>query len=135
MSLWFLRKEKPKHIKRKVLFIYAKKMFKPISRRQVVLTDEHIKKIVQKFRVFEEGKNAKEIDEMGFAKVATIKDIAKNGYVLTPGRYVGIKMDEDETPFEEKMKSYSAELSKLLKEERKLTKKVKEVFKALGWEI
>ena len=135
VSLWFLRKEKPRHTKREVLFIYAKKMFKPISRRQVVLTEEHIKKIVGKFRLFEEGKSSKKIDEVGFAKVATIEDIAKNGYVLTPGRYVGIKMEENDTPFEEKMKSYSAELSKLLKEERKLTKKVKEVFKALGWEV
>jgi len=44
--------------------------------------------------------------------------------------YVGIKLEEDETPFEEKMKVYSEELSKLLKEEKELTEKVKEVFKA-----
>ncbi|MEO0158848.1 MAG: N-6 DNA methylase, partial [candidate division WOR-3 bacterium] len=42
---------------------------------------------------------------------------------------------EDEIPFEEKMKSYSEELSKLLKEEEELTKKVKEVFKILGFDI
>ena len=57
--------------------------------------------------------------------------IAKNGYVLTPGKYVGIKLEEDETPFEEKMKVYSEELSKLVEEEKELTGKVKEVFKAL----
>jgi len=44
VSLWFMRKAKPEHMRGKTLFIYAKKMFKPISRRQVVFTDEHIKK-------------------------------------------------------------------------------------------
>jgi hypothetical protein len=33
------------------------------------------------------------------------------------------------------MKRYSEELSKLLKEEEELNYKVREVFKALGWEI
>jgi len=134
-SLWFLRKSKPEHMKDKVLFIYAKNMFKPISRRQVVFADEHIAKMVEKFRMFERGEPEEKINEVGFAKVATIEEIAKNGYVLTPGRYVGIKLEEDETPFEKKMKTYSEELSKLLKEEKELTEKVKEVFKALGWEI
>jgi len=133
VSLWFMRKRKPDHMKGKVLFIYAKKMFKPISRRQVILTEEHINKIVEKFRLFEMGESEEKINEVGFAKVATLEEIRKNGYVLTPGRYVGIKMGEDDTPFEEKMKKYSKELSELLKQETELTQKVKEVFKALGW--
>ena len=33
------------------------------------------------------------------------------------------------------MKVYSEELSELLKKEEELTKKVKEVFKALGWKV
>ncbi|MCM8768886.1 MAG: type I restriction-modification system subunit M, partial [Candidatus Omnitrophica bacterium] len=135
VSLWFLRKSRPFPMKGKVLFIYAKKLFKQISRRQVVFTEEHIGKIVEKFRLFEEGESEEKINEIGFAKVADLKEIEKNGFVLTPGRYVGIKLEEDETPFEEKMKSYSAELSKLLKEEKELTKKVKEVFKALKFEV
>ncbi|MCM8811200.1 MAG: SAM-dependent methyltransferase, partial [Candidatus Omnitrophica bacterium] len=135
VSLWFLRKSKPDHMKGKVLFIYAKKMYKQISRRQVIFTDEHIEKIVEKFRMFERGEPEEKINEIGFAKVADLEEIEKNGFVLTPGRYVGIKIEEDEIPFEEKMKSYSEELSKLLKEEEELTQKVKEVFKALNFEI
>ncbi|MBS7252242.1 MAG: type I restriction-modification system subunit M, partial [Candidatus Freyarchaeota archaeon] len=111
VSLWFLRKTKPLPMKGKVLFLYAKKLFKAISRRQVIFTDEHLAKMVEKFQRFEAGQSEDKINEIGFAKVATIKDIAKNGYVLTPGRYVGIKMDEDEKPFEEKMKVYASELS------------------------
>lgn len=85
--------------------------------------------------MLENGDFNKKIDEIGFAKVATLNDIEKNGYVLTPGRYVGIKLDEDETPFEEKMKGYSEETSSLLKEEEKLVKNVKDVFKALNFKV
>ena len=119
-------------MKGKVLFIYAKKMFKAISRRQVIFTDEHLAKMIDKFKMFENGQLEDKINEIGFAKIASIQDIAKNSYVLTPGRYVGIKVDEDETPFEDKMKVYSEEMSKLLKDEEELTKKVKEVFKGFN---
>lgn len=44
-------------------------------------------------------------------------------------------MKEKDIPFEEKMKVYSEKFSKLLKEERELTEKVKEVFKALNFEV
>lgn len=135
VSLWFLRESKPPHMKGKILFIYAKKMYKPISRRQNVFTDEHIAKIVEKFRMFEEGKPDEMINEVGFAKVATLEDVAKNGYVLTPGRYVGIKLDEDDVPFEEKMSEYSKELSELLSKEDELTAKIREVFESLGWKL
>jgi len=51
--------------------------------------------------MFESEEPEERINEIGFAKVATIGEIAKNGYVLTPGRYVGIKLEEDETPQED----------------------------------
>lgn len=135
VSLWFLTKQKPKHMKHKILFIYAKNLYKQLSRKQNIFTEEHINKIVEKFRMFEKGENEEKINEIGFSKIATLQEVAKNGYVLTPGRYVGIKIDEKDEPFEEKMKKYSEELSKLLSEEKELTEKVKKVFKELGWEL
>ncbi len=134
-SLWFLRKSKPEPMKGKILFIYAKRMFKPISRRQNVFTEEHIAKIVEKFKMFEKGESEEKINEIGFAKVATIEEVAKNGYVLTPGRYVEIKLDEEDIPFEEKMAEYSKEMAELLSKEAELTTRIKEVFKGLGWKI
>uniref|UniRef100_A0A7C3UHB1 site-specific DNA-methyltransferase (adenine-specific) n=1 Tax=Geoglobus ahangari TaxID=113653 RepID=A0A7C3UHB1_9EURY len=135
VSLWFIRKSKPEHMKRKILFIYAKNLYKPISRRQNVFTEEHIARIVEKFRMFERGEDEEKINEIGFAKVATVEEVAKNGYVLTPGRYVGIKLDEEDEPFEEKMNRYTKELSELLRQEQELTRKVKEVIETLGWKI
>ncbi|ENN96241.1 type I restriction system protein M [Methanocaldococcus villosus KIN24-T80] len=135
VSLWFIRKEKPEHMKGKILFINAKDLYKQVSRRLNVMTDEHINKIVEKFRLFEKGELDK-IDEVGFARVASIEDVAKNNYVLTPGRYVGVKLDiDDRESFEEKMRIYSEELERLLKEEEDLTKKVREVFKEIGFKI
>jgi len=135
VSLWFIRKNKPNHMKGKVLFINAKDLYVQISRRQNVMTDEHIQKIVKKFRLFEEGK-LEEINETGFAKVATIKEIAKNNYVLTPGRYVGVKLEfDDERAFEEKMREYSEELSKLFQEEDEVKSRIREVFEELGWKV
>jgi type I restriction enzyme M protein len=135
VSLWFLRETKPEHMKSKILFIYAKKMFKQISRRQVVFTAEHIARIVEKFEMFEKGASEEKINEIGFARVTTLGEIAKNGYVLPPGRYVGIKENEDQSSFEEKMKTCYDELSKLLEEEEELTGRVRELFKALGFKV
>jgi len=61
--------------------------------------------------------------------VATIEEVAKNGYVLTPGRYIGIKLDEEDIPFEEKMTEYSKEMAELLNKEAELTERIKEVLK------
>lgn len=135
VSLWFVRKSKPECMKKNVLFIHAKKLFKQISRRQVILTEEHIARITKKFMMFEAGEPEDKINEVGFAKVATVDEIGKNRYALTPGRYVGIKADEDETPFEEKMKAYSTELSRLLAQEEELAKKVRAVVEALGFPV
>lgn len=135
VSLWFLRKKKPEHMKGKVLFINAKNLYKPISKKQNIMTDEHIQRIVEKFRLFEEGR-LDEIDEVGFAKVATIEEIAENNYVLTPGRYVGVKLEfDDSRTFEEKMMEYSEEMTKLLQQEKELTEKVEKVFEALGFDL
>jgi type I restriction enzyme M protein len=51
----------------------------------------------------------------GFAKAATLDEIAKHGHVLTPGRYVGAEMQEDDAePFAEKYARLTADLEKQL---------------------
>jgi len=132
VSLRFLRKNKPEDMKEKVLSINAKDLYTQISRRQNEMRDEHIARIVDKFRLFEDGELEK-VDETGFAKVATAEKIAKNGHVPTPGRYVGVKLELDDESFDEKMRVYSEEVSKLLKEEGELSEKVRGIFEALGY--
>jgi type I restriction enzyme M protein len=57
----------------------------------------------------------------GFAKPATIDEIAKHSHVLTPGRYVGAEEQEDDAePFTEKYPRLVAELEEQLAEGERL---------------
>ncbi|HCA6585658.1 TPA: N-6 DNA methylase [Pseudomonas aeruginosa] len=57
----------------------------------------------------------------GFAKSATLEEIAKHGHVLTPGRYVGAEEQEnDAEPFAEKYPRLIAELEQQLAEGERL---------------
>jgi type I restriction enzyme M protein len=58
----------------------------------------------------------------GFAKPATIDDIAKHGHVLTPGRYVGAEeVEDDAEPFVEKYPRLVAEVEEYLAEGERLS--------------
>jgi type I restriction enzyme M protein len=60
-------------------------------------------------------------DVAGFCKSATLDDIKKHGYVLTPGRYVGAAETEDDgEPFEEKIRRLTAELEEQFVESARL---------------
>lgn len=73
-------------------------------------------------------------DVKGFCKSATPEEIKKHNYVLTPGRYVGIKEEEDDgIPFEEKMKHLTSELAEQFEEEGKLNMSIKKNLERLGY--
>lgn len=138
VSLWFMTKDKQNGRFRKrtgeTLFIDARELFEPVSKKQVVFTQEYFKKILGAVRSWrgEEGAGKYE-DIAGFCKAATKEEIAKNGYVLTPGRYVGIAEEEDDgVPFEEKMQTLGAELKGLFDESRKLETEIEKNLKTLG---
>lgn len=60
-------------------------------------------------------------DVAGFCKSATTAEIAKHGFVLTPGRYVGAEeVEDDGEPLEEKMPRLIFELEAQFKESAKL---------------
>lgn len=70
----------------------------------------------------------------GFCKSATADEIAKHGYVLTPGRYVGAEEVEDEgEPFEEKMTRLVTELNTQVGESVKLQQAIKGELARLGY--
>ena len=65
-----------------------------------------------------------------------LKDIAKQDYILTPGRYVGIEEQEDDgEPFEEKMTRLTSELSDLFAKSHDLEKEIREKLGAIGYEL
>ena len=65
-------------------------------------------------------------DEAGFCFSAKLEDMAKNDFVLTPGRYVGsADQQEDNEPFAEKMARLTAQLSAQFAESDRLEKEIK----------
>ena len=74
-------------------------------------------------------------DVAGYCKSATLADIKKNDYVLTPGRYVGVAEEEDDgIPFEEKMADLTATLKAQMTQAEQLDADIRENLKLLGYE-
>jgi len=126
VCLWFLSRDKsgrgvvttPKRDRRgETLFIDARKLGTLVDRVHRDLSDDDIAKIANAYHAWRGDKGelsglplfiteeAKYADIPGFCKSTSLEEICSQGYVLTPGRYVGAaEMEEDVEPFEEKMK-------------------------------
>jgi type I restriction enzyme M protein len=139
--LWFVTRDKKNHRFRgrqgQTLFIDARKMGTLIDRVHRELTDEEIGKIAATYHAWrgEAGAGTYE-DVPGFCKSASLEEIRKNGYVLTPGRYVGAEdVEDDGEPFDEKMKRLTALLHHQFTESQNLEKTIRENLKGLGYEL
>lgn len=139
VSLWFLSKNKGgdrfRSRKGETLFIDAHELFEQISRKQVVFNAENIQKISGTVRAWrgESGAGTYE-DVTGYCKSATLEEIKKNGYVLTPGRYVGLsEVEDDGVSFEEKMKKLSCELRSSFMRGHELEAVIENNLKELGF--
>lgn len=139
VSLWFLAKNKGGDRFRKrsgeTLFIDARDTFEQISRKQVVFNPEHIDKISNTVRAWRGEKDAGKYEDVsGFCKSTSQDEIKKNGYVLTPGRYVGLAdVEDDGISFEEKMEKLSSELRNAFAKGRELEKEIEKNLKELGF--
>ena len=139
VSLWFLSKNKTGDRFRKrqgeTLFIDARDIFEQISRKQVVFNPEHIEKIANTVRAWRGEFGAGKYEDIsGFCKLAKLEEIKKNGYVLTPGRYVGLAdVEDDGISFEEKMEKLSGELREAFTKGRELEKDIEKNLKELGF--
>ncbi len=129
--LWFLAKDKKQ--KGKTLFIDARQLGRVVTRKLSELTEADIEKMAATYNAFAEGKLE---NEAGFCAVVSTEDIAKQDYILTPGRYVGIAEQEDDgEPFAEKMARLTKELSSLFAQSHQLEAEIKEKLGAIGYEI
>ena len=87
-------------------------------------------------KTFEDFQNGVLEEKKGFSAIATIKEIAKHDYILTPGRYVGIEEQEDDgEPFEEKMTRLTSELSDMFKKSHELEEEIRKKLGAIGYEV
>ncbi|MFN4247380.1 MAG: N-6 DNA methylase [Flavipsychrobacter sp.] len=139
--LWFLARNKTngkfRNRSNEILFIDARELGSMISRKQKELTDSHIAKIADTYHNWR-GKEWQEKykDQPGFCKAANIQDIRKNNYVLTPGRYIDFKQEEDDgVVFDEKMKQLTATLKEQMNNAHELDKTIKENLKKIGYKL
>ena len=131
VSLWFLSRKKQQP--GKVLFLDARNMGQMVDRAHRELAPEDIKKIAETFNSYRQGTLQ---DEAGFCAVKTLEDIKVQDYILTPGRYVGIAVqEEDGEPFKDKMDRLTTELSELFKESHRLEDEIKKQLESIGFGI
>ncbi|WP_052279202.1 N-6 DNA methylase [Methanosarcina acetivorans] len=102
------------------------------------LTDEEVRKIAETYHEWrgEKIESGKYEDVPGFCKAATLDEIKKHDYILTPGRYVGFEeAEEDDEKFEEKMERLTTELLEQFRKSEELERKIKENLAGLGYEL
>ena len=131
VSLWFLSKNKKQ--RGKTLFIDARKLGTMVTRKLRELTDADIAMIADAYKAYCDGTLE---DQKGFCAVVDTDEIAKQDYILTPGRYIGIEEQEDDgEPFEEKMARLSGELSELFAQSHTLEDEIRQKLEAIGYGI
>jgi len=137
--LWFLARDKQngkfRDRRGHVLFIDTRKMGRMVDRTHRELTDEDIARIATTYHAWRGEPDAGEYSDVaGFCKSATLEELRKHSHVLTPGRYVGAEVQEDDgEPFEEKMQRLTATLRQQQAEAAKLDAAIAANLKELGY--
>lgn len=136
--IWLLTKNKDANGKRKrsgeVLFIDARNLGYMKDRVLRDFKKEDIAKIAETFHAWQTGEGYE--DEAGYCYSASLEELKKHDFVLTPGRYVGAPDEEDDgVPFAEKMARITAELKEKFVERAELEEKVRKSLKGLGYEL
>ena len=110
--------------KNEILFIDTSKMGEMVTRRLRVFSDEDIQKISGAYNEWRKTEGKHE-DVPGFCKAATIEEVKKQDYKLTPGIYVGTEEEEDDgVPFEEKIAGLKAKLKEQFLKSDELQSKI-----------
>ena len=142
VCLWFLTKNKKADSERgyrnregETLFIDARKIGSMISRTQKEFSADDIAAIARTYHAWRGEKKEDDYeDEAGYCKSATLDDIRKHDYVLTPGRYVGAApIEDDGIPFETKMTELSQTLYAQMEESAKLDEEIRKNLEGLGY--
>lgn len=137
--LWFVARDKKNNQFRdrreEVLFIDARDAGHLIDRVHRELSDDDIQKIASTYHAWR-GEGGEYGDVPGFCKSATLDEIRRKDYILTPGRYVGIEEEEDDgEPFDEKMERLTAELEGQFEKSNELENKIRANLEELGYGI
>ena len=108
-----------------------------INRRQKELIDEDITSIGKIYHSWRSKDwEAKYMDVPGLCKSISLEIIKKNNYVLTPGRYIDFKEEEDDdATFDDKMKKLTEELKEQMTKVRELDDQIARNLVSIGFNI
>jgi len=143
--LWFLARDRSNGIARnaklrdrrgEILFVDARKLGHMVDRTRRELSDTDIDKIARAYHAWRGETEAGTYQDVpGFCKSATLEEIKTHGHMLTPGRYVGAAdAEDDDEPFEEKMKRLTQTLASQMGEARSLDKAIWENLARFGFD-
>ena len=142
VCLWFLARNKNpgggwRDRRGEVLFIDARQFGSMTTRVHREFSDSDIGRITDTYHAWRGEADAGEYEDIsGFCKSAKIDEIAKHGYVLTPGRYVGAEeIEDDDEVFEEKMQRLTAQLGEQMAKGAELDALIRQKLKGLGYEF
>ncbi|MBW2100538.1 MAG: SAM-dependent DNA methyltransferase [Deltaproteobacteria bacterium] len=139
-SLWFLRRGKAPSLANEgnrtdpsacnarageILFIDARNMGHLINRRTREFSPEDIAAIAGTYHNWRNPDGDYE-DVKGLCNSTSIEKVRELDYVLTPGRYVGLAVEDDDFDFNERFTKLKAEFEAQLKEEARLNALIKE---------
>ena len=142
--IWFLTKNKSERTnsrgrklrnrKGEVLFIDARNLGYMKDRVLRDFTQDDLNKVTELFHNWQSGESYE--DEAGLVKSATLEELEKHDYVLTPGRYVGAAAEEDDgIPFADKMARLTGQLKTQFIESDRLEAEIKVNLTGLGYEL
>lgn len=137
--VWFLTRSKAarggaRDRAREVLFVDARNLGFMRDRVLRDFAEADVRRVADTFHAWRRGEGY--VDEAGFCRSVTLDEVAKNGYVLTPGRYVGAAAREaDGEPFEAKMGRLTATLREQFAEGARLEEVIRQNFARLGYEL
>jgi type I restriction enzyme M protein len=137
--IWFISRKRTGNGDRKrcgeILFIDASEVGFMEDRTHRAFTEEDMAKLTTTYHEWRKVGGTYQ-DIKGFCKSATLPEIEKHNFVLTPGRYVGI-MDEvdDGIPFEHKIGELTQKLAEQMKEEKLLDDEIKKQLGNIGFTL
>lgn len=141
VCLWFITRNKAaqgyRNRKGEILFIDARKIGFMADRTHKELSDDDVKSISDVYHAWRGEKDVGEYQDIkGFCKAAKVGEVREHEYILTPGRYVGIKdAEEDSEPFDEKMNRLTFELSEMFAKSHHLEEEIRKNLGVIGYEL
>ncbi len=139
VSLWFMAKDDRRgtteHRERQneVLFIDARSLGVLVSRRQRVFSNDDIARITDAYHAWRDAEPESKYEDVdGFCRSATRQEIEEQGWILTPGRYVGTpEVDEEEEAPSERLARLRLELIAQMDETASSAARLKDALEAV----